>query len=255
MFQLDYEINKWCHRLRREAQLNDAQIEELRDHLYTEIRQQQGLNNWTQEHAFNYALNKLGSIEALGDEYHKNHGFRRVVARLATIPYLDKVFGLYLIASGSYFIYWNMDRMLFIFDRDIPVTYMNHNTMVTVFIYMTVFIWSVLKGMAIWRRSQPVHPGLILFFLIQLFAWSTPAWEYEFWAGAQYLLQFGSNTLTWFDLGVDWHINVPGNHNHDYYIGINMVALACIIYTAAHSLNDFFNGRYEGYFASKLRIA
>lgn len=254
MFQLDYEVNKWCHRLRREAHLNDVQIEELSDHLYTEIRRQQEQNGWTREQAFNYAVNQLGSITALGDEYHKNHGFRRVAARLATFPYLDRIFAVYLIVTGTYFVYWNMSHMLYAFNRDIPID-ITGNMMTMVFMYMTVFVWSAMKGVAIWHRSQPVHPGLIVFFLTQLFAWSNPSWEYEFWAGAQYLIQLGGNTLTWFDLGADWHVNVPGNHNPEYYIGINLVALTCLVYTASHIINDFFNGRYEGYFESKIRIA
>lgn len=74
MFNLDDEIDGWCRAIHTHWFNRNAQIEELKDHLYCEIAglEKKGLS---QEQAFFIATERLGNIEALITEYAKNRGF------------------------------------------------------------------------------------------------------------------------------------------------------------------------------------
>lgn len=68
MFELDTEINSWFENLRSSGHLAEADTDELKDHLYCEIKRQQD-NGLSIEQAFTIAVNKLGNTAELHREY------------------------------------------------------------------------------------------------------------------------------------------------------------------------------------------
>lgn len=70
MFQLDEEIEKWCKTLGIEGQDRDSNIEELKHHLYSEVKKQQVLG-LSEQDAFHAAISKLGKPGELKKEFAK----------------------------------------------------------------------------------------------------------------------------------------------------------------------------------------
>jgi hypothetical protein len=104
VFRLDREISKWCSALVEHGQFSRTEIDELRDHLLSEVREQQarGAND---EEAFHRAVAKLGPVEALADEYTKNHRAAHAISAIANIALGRHVLGAYMIAVGGLMLY------------------------------------------------------------------------------------------------------------------------------------------------------
>ena len=71
MFDLDREVHAWCRSIHTTWFNRDARVEELKDHLYCEIERlrAEGLSD---EQAFLYATERLGSVDELLTEHAKN---------------------------------------------------------------------------------------------------------------------------------------------------------------------------------------
>ncbi len=70
MFHLDQAIEQWCDSLEICNEDRESHIDELKDHLYREIKKQQVLG-LTEEEAFTVATGKLGDPKTLQAEYQK----------------------------------------------------------------------------------------------------------------------------------------------------------------------------------------
>ena len=78
MFNLEKEIDLWCHSIRMSGWNRASQIAELKDHLYCEIEQfsKDGLSD---EEAFKAATARLGDVTELSREHSKNRSVLSVV--------------------------------------------------------------------------------------------------------------------------------------------------------------------------------
>lgn len=71
MFQLDKEVDIWCAALFAERCRPEDNIDELKDHLYSEIEALTAVGQ-SEKEAFYKATEKFGNLEELTSEYEKN---------------------------------------------------------------------------------------------------------------------------------------------------------------------------------------
>ena len=71
MFDLDRAIDDWCQSVHTAGYNRKAHVEELKDHLYSEIEQLQ-LSGVSLEQAFYTAIERMGSTQELAAEHAKN---------------------------------------------------------------------------------------------------------------------------------------------------------------------------------------
>jgi hypothetical protein len=81
MFQLDEEVRAWCSSILPDDCAQDERLEELEDHLYSEIERLEA-EGASQQQAFVAATEKLGEAKMLMSEYSKNRSF---VSRLCAL--------------------------------------------------------------------------------------------------------------------------------------------------------------------------
>ena len=81
MFQLDREVTAWCSSILPDDCSRNERVDELEDHLYSEIEglQAEGL---TEEQAFTTATQRLGEARMLLSEFSKNQTF---ISRLCAL--------------------------------------------------------------------------------------------------------------------------------------------------------------------------
>ncbi|GLX84843.1 hypothetical protein tloyanaT_10950 [Thalassotalea loyana] len=71
MFDLDREVNLWFEALQGVKAIDSENIDELKDHLYSEIEAQVA-NGKTEQQAFYIATSRLGDQQSLKVEFDKN---------------------------------------------------------------------------------------------------------------------------------------------------------------------------------------
>jgi len=81
MFQLDREVRAWCSSILPDDCSQDERLDELEDHLYSEIERLQA-EGLSEEQAFTTATNQLGEANMLMSEFSKNRSF---VSRLCAL--------------------------------------------------------------------------------------------------------------------------------------------------------------------------
>jgi len=73
-FDLNAAVQQWCELVLSSDSIKNTNIDELKDHLHCQIESflEQGQNP---QQAFKLAINKMGEIDMLADEYSKNRTF------------------------------------------------------------------------------------------------------------------------------------------------------------------------------------
>jgi hypothetical protein len=231
MFRLDREISNWCAALTRRGQLSKAELDEIRDHLLTEIEtlRQRGAS---EEEAFRAAVDKLGSVEDLSQEYSKNHRLARTISTIANLPYAARILGLYLLAVSGLMLFETISAYLrfrageFAPPSSLPLP--------AALIFVSAFGFLALAGIRL-LRGRRLGAGALVW-LIALLLLQVPIFgglpdnSYEIAGGLQAVLRFGAveNHLA-FNLGAQVHVN----SDYDYrYFGINLIALLAALFAA-----------------------
>ena len=193
MFNLDHEMSKWCSELARQARVSDVQIEELRDHLYSEVRRQLAIGA-SEEEAFCRAVEQLGAIDEITREYSKNQRIGHAISAISNIPYATQVLGLLLMTGACLMSasviagYYRYYSGLFTPPDSFPL--------VLALALIALFGWSGLKGVMFWKGRELGYGallGLIALLLIQvpiMDGQPKPGWELS--SGLQYAVFFSS---------------------------------------------------------------
>jgi hypothetical protein len=236
MFRLDHEITKWCAALTRQGHFSASQVEELRDHLYNEVQEQEALGV-SEEKAFYLAVKKLGAIDELAREYAKNQRIGHALSVIANVPYGMQVLGFYLMAIACLTCY-SAAIAYFAFYTG-QFTPPNNFPFVLALAVIATFGWCGSRGFKLLRGrvlSSGALWGLLALISIQVpIVGGLPANGFEFSGGLQYAVLFGPLEYRFeFHPGADVHINTPFS---EPYIGVNIVALVAGIFIGLNLLD------------------
>jgi hypothetical protein len=245
MFDLNEAITSWCARVAESSNLSRIEIEELHDHLATEVHRQQSLGA-SDEEAFALAAAKLGNVDSLASEYAKNKKLGRTIRAVANLPYGKRILGAYLltIACLMSFTHSIVFIELFVIGADRSADFAGFT--VVDFLGLSVwmwapFVWGGLAGAAL-LRGRDVGAGRLLA-LAALLAVQIPVFgaaplpAFELSGGLQLTLLFGAtDTLLEYQTLPDIHINAPAGP--PYYFGISLLALIAFLFTAAQFLDS-----------------
>ena len=85
MFDLKYEVKQWKKTLRSQRSLEDGYIDEIEAHVIDEIDRliEAGLS---EEKAFNKAIDKIGNVFQVGEEFYKADFAQKVIKPRWKIP-------------------------------------------------------------------------------------------------------------------------------------------------------------------------
>lgn len=241
MFRLDHEIFQWCSSLRRSGRFSASQVEELRDHLYSEVQVQLALGV-SEEEAFNLAVGKLGTIEDLGREYSKNQRISHAVSVIANIPFGSQILGFYLITLACLMCYSTAAAWFAYYSgRFAPPDTV---PFVLAFAVIAAFGWCGFKGLQLVRGrvlTRAAFLGLLALMSIQVpIIGGLPSSGYEFSGGLQLAILFGpAESRFQFQPGADVHINTVFS---EPYLGINVIALVAGIFIGLKLFDQWRNG-------------
>lgn len=231
MFRLDREVSNWCAALTRRGQLAKAELDEIRDHLLTEIEKRRE-HGASEEEAFRAAVDKLGSVEDLSQEYSKNHRLARTISTIANLPYAARLLGLYLLAVSGLMLFQTISAYLrfrageFAPPSSLPLP--------AALIFVSAFGSLALAGIRL-LRGRRLGAGALVW-LIALLLLQVPIFgglpenAYEIAGGLQAVVRFGAVESHFaFNLGAQVHVN----SDYDYrYFGINLTALLAALFAA-----------------------
>jgi hypothetical protein len=83
MSHLDQEIDAWCRRVAEGQCGTEQKVEELRDHLISDIERLMAEGS-SEEDAFHAATSRMGSVRELSSEYRKNNSLLATLAHAGT---------------------------------------------------------------------------------------------------------------------------------------------------------------------------
>lgn len=224
MFRLDREVTNWCAKLAQRGSLGKAELEELKDHLLTEIEALQA-HGASEEEAFRDAADRLGSVEDLVREYSKNRRLTQAISTIANLPYAAQLLGLYLLTISGLMIFQTV--RVYVAFRAGELAAPDVMPIPFALILCAAFGFAAAAGIRlVLGRQLGSHT---LFWLIALLLLQVPILgglphnAYELAGGLQAVVRFGrvEDNLA-FNLGAQLHINSA----YDYrYFGINLAAL------------------------------
>ncbi len=244
MFNLDEEISNWCLNVAEGSNISRSEIEELRDHLATEVQRQQSLGA-DDEKAFALATAQIGNIGDLAGEYSKNRKFGLAIRAVAKMPHAEKVLGVWLLAIACLMSFTHIATFfeLFVIDGERPADFADLS--ISGFLGLSLllwapFVWGGFAGAAL-LRGRELGPGRLLG-LAALIAIQIPVFgaqplpAFELSGGLQLTVLLGSGQgLLDYQTLPDIHINAPAGQPH--YFGISLLALTAFVYTAAKFLD------------------
>lgn len=243
MFRLEDQISSWCTAVAVEARLSRAELEELRDHLVTEIDRQRALGA-DLERAFELATAKLGSVAELSREYTKNKKIARAISAIANVPLGSEVLGGYLAALAALMTLFHVMAGVSLFAPDgaRPGSFGELDGAVlfgsAVLIWLP-FAWGGVTGIGL-LRGRKLGPGSLLG-IAALLAVQVPVFgaaplpAFELAGGLQVTLLFGAERLFEYRTLPDVHINSPVAA--PYFFGLNLIAAVAFSFTAAKCLD------------------
>jgi len=240
MFRLDEQISAWCTDVAERARLSRLEVEELRDHLVTEVQRQQSLGA-SDERAFELATARLGSIDDLSREYAKNRRISRAITAVANVPYGTRVLGTYLLTIACLMSYLHIATFLnlFVTGGERPPDF--QDITIPIFLGYAVwmwapFVWGGVAGTAL-LLGRELGPGR-LFGLAAVIAIQVPVFgaqplpAFELSGGMQLTLLLGAvEGLFEYHALPDIHINAPAGELS--YFGINLIAMTAFLFTLA----------------------
>jgi hypothetical protein len=244
MFRLDDQISAWCTGVAECARMSKLEVEELRDHLVTEVQRQQSLGA-SEERAFELATARLGSIDDLCKEYAKNKRVGRAIRAVANVPYGTRILGAYLLASACLMSFLHIAKFIDLFITGGERTPDFQDFTILSFLGLAVllwapFVWGGVTGTAL-LRGRELGPGR-LFGLVALIAIQIPVFgaqplpAYELSGGLQLTLLLGPvEGLFEYQTLADIHINAPAAQPN--YFGINLIAMTAFVFTLARFLD------------------
>jgi len=231
-------------RVAERSNLSRVEIEELRDHLVTEVHKQQSLGA-SDEEAFALATQKLGSVDSLASEYAKNKKLSRAIRAVASLPYGTKILGAYLVAIASLMSVTHIIAFieLFVTGADRPADFEDITVLEFLGLSLWIwapFVWGGLVGAAL-LRGREIGAGRLLG-LAALIAIQIPVFgaqplpAFELSGGLQLTLFFGpAEGLLEYQTLPDIHINAPAGQLH--YFGVSLLALIAFVFTTAKFLD------------------
>lgn len=244
MFNLDEQISQWCQAVAERSRISRSEIEELRDHLESEVKRQQSLG-MSEEEAFARSAARLGSIDALAGEYSKNRKIARAVRAVASLPYANTLLGAWLLATAGLMSFAHIDVFLGLFVSGSERSADFADVSVLDFLGYSLwtwapFVWGGFTGTAL-LRGRELGPGRLLG-LAALIAIQVPVFgaqplpAFELSGGLQLTVLFGPvEALFEYQSLPDIHINSPAAGPH--YFGISLLALSAFVFTLAKFLD------------------
>lgn len=240
MFRLDEQISAWCTDVAEHARMSRLEVEELRDHLVTEVQRQQSLGA-SDEKAFELATARLGSIDDLSREYGKNRRISRAIRAIANVPYGTRILGAYLLTIACLMSLLHITTFLnlFVTGGERPPDF--QDTTIPVFLGYALwiwvpFVWGGVAGTALFLGRE-LGPGR-LFGLAALIAVQVPVFgaqplpAFELSGGMQLTLLLGPVERPFeYQALPDIHINAPAGALQ--YFGINLFAMTAFLFTLA----------------------
>jgi hypothetical protein len=244
MFRLDHEVSKWCSALTRQGNFSASQVEELKDHLYNDVQEQQALGV-SEETAFYLAVKKLGAVDDLAQEYAKNQRIGHALSAIANVTYGAQILGCYLVTVACLMCYSTAAAYLAYYSGQL--TSQDKLPFVFAFAVVATFGWCGFKGVELVRGrvlSYGALWGLLTLILIQVpIIGGLPVNGYEFSGGLQYAVLLGPAEYRFlFNPGADVHINTVFS---EPYFGINIVALVAGIFLGLKLIDKWRKDRGE----------
>jgi hypothetical protein len=238
MFRLDEQISTWCRAVAERARMSTVEIEELRDHLVTEVQRQQSLGA-SEEKAFELATARLGSIDDLSKEYAKNRKIGRAVTAVANVPYGTRILGAYLLTIACLMSFLHITTFINLFVSGGERSPDFQDTTILAFVGYAVWMWAPFVWGGVAGRTlllgRALGPGR-LFGLVALIAVQVPVLgaqplpAFELSGGLQLTLLLGPvEELFRFQALSDIHLNAPASGPH--YFGINLIAMTAFVFT------------------------